>query len=218
ETRQPRAWPPARVEEPPPGTPPRRGENDEQGSHAQGTAQTRGLNGKLRQFAVLSTAAVALVLPVASHLTCPLSGNVRSAGHGVGPDANASDVLTPIRCRGCPQSIMYTSPDGGDVAGSSTVHPRGGFSCPVVAARSYSPCSHRSGFRPVRSRGVLLLAGLFTWLDRHCGPASPSSCDPLVRPQDCADPCASAVRTGETGTWQGLDYNIAIDVVDSALG
>jgi hypothetical protein len=38
----------ARLKEPPPGTPPRRGKNDEAGAHPQGTPRTRRLNGKLR--------------------------------------------------------------------------------------------------------------------------------------------------------------------------
>ena len=41
QTRQAWARPAARVEEPPPGTPPRRREKDEEGCHAQGTARTR---------------------------------------------------------------------------------------------------------------------------------------------------------------------------------
>src|ERR1035438_463032 len=50
ETRQPRPRPAARIEEPPPGTPSRRGEKDEKGCLAHGTAQTRRLNNKLRSF------------------------------------------------------------------------------------------------------------------------------------------------------------------------
>ena len=49
ETRQARPRPPARLEEPPPGPPPRRGKNDEKGAHAQGTTRTRRLNDKLRR-------------------------------------------------------------------------------------------------------------------------------------------------------------------------
>src|SRR2546430_14103086 len=48
ETRQARTGQAARVEEPPPGTPPRRGKNDEKGAHTQGKARTHRLNGKLR--------------------------------------------------------------------------------------------------------------------------------------------------------------------------
>jgi len=47
ETRQARTGQAARVEEPPPGTPPRRGKNDEKGAHTQGKARTHRLNGKL---------------------------------------------------------------------------------------------------------------------------------------------------------------------------
>ena len=52
ETRQARPRTAARVEEPPPSTPPRRGQDDEKGCLAQGTARTRRLNGKLRRGAV----------------------------------------------------------------------------------------------------------------------------------------------------------------------
>jgi hypothetical protein len=48
ETRQTRPRPAARVEEPPPGTLPRRGQDDEKRPHAQGTTRTRRLNDKLR--------------------------------------------------------------------------------------------------------------------------------------------------------------------------
>ena len=48
ETRQARPRAAARIEEPPPCAPPRRGENDEEGTDAQGTTRTRRLNGKLR--------------------------------------------------------------------------------------------------------------------------------------------------------------------------
>ena len=48
ETRQARPGQAARVEEPPPGATPRRGKNDEEGTHAQGTTRTRRLNDKLR--------------------------------------------------------------------------------------------------------------------------------------------------------------------------
>src|SRR5215472_8914280 len=47
-TRQTRPGQTARVKEPPPRTPPRRGKNDEERTHPQGTPQTRRLNGKLR--------------------------------------------------------------------------------------------------------------------------------------------------------------------------
>jgi DDE superfamily endonuclease len=48
ETRQTRARPTARIKEPPPGTPSRRGQDGEKGPHAQGTTRTRRLNDKLR--------------------------------------------------------------------------------------------------------------------------------------------------------------------------
>ena len=48
ETRQARPRAPARLEEPPPRTPPRRGKNNQKGTYAQGQARTDGLNGKLR--------------------------------------------------------------------------------------------------------------------------------------------------------------------------
>jgi hypothetical protein len=72
---------------------------------------------------------------------------------------------------------------------------------------------------------MLLLADLFTWLDSRSDLATPSSCDPLVRPEGFADLCASPVRAArrqyeqaKTGMWRDFGYNIAIDVVDSALG
>src|SRR5207248_6742522 len=43
-----RTRPATRIEEPPPRTPPRRGENDQKRTHAQGKTRTRRLNGKLR--------------------------------------------------------------------------------------------------------------------------------------------------------------------------
>ena len=48
ETRQARPGQAARVEEPSPGAPSRRGKNDEERAHPQGTTRTRRLNGKLR--------------------------------------------------------------------------------------------------------------------------------------------------------------------------
>ena len=48
ETRQARPRAAARVEEPAPGTPPRRGKKNEEGPHAQGTTRTRRLKNKLR--------------------------------------------------------------------------------------------------------------------------------------------------------------------------
>jgi len=49
ETRQARSRTPARLEEPPPCTPLRRGENDEKGTHHEGTTRTCRLNGKLSE-------------------------------------------------------------------------------------------------------------------------------------------------------------------------
>ena len=48
ETRQTRPRPPARLKEPPPGTPLRRGKDHHKRTHAQGQARTRRLNDKLR--------------------------------------------------------------------------------------------------------------------------------------------------------------------------
>src|SRR6266571_6055799 len=48
ETRQARPRPPARVEEPPPHTPPRRRENHQKGTHPHHTTQTRRLNDKVQ--------------------------------------------------------------------------------------------------------------------------------------------------------------------------
>src|SRR5439155_905087 len=48
ETRQARPGQAARIKEPPPCAPPRRGENDEERTDAQGTTRTSRLNGKLR--------------------------------------------------------------------------------------------------------------------------------------------------------------------------
>src|SRR5712671_4354414 len=42
-----------RIKEPPPGIPPRRGQNDEEGAHAQGAPRPRRLNGKLRMSATI---------------------------------------------------------------------------------------------------------------------------------------------------------------------
>ncbi len=56
ETGQARPRTPARIEEPPPRTPARRGKNHQTGTHAQGTARTRRLNDKLR-FLTLPAAA-----------------------------------------------------------------------------------------------------------------------------------------------------------------
>jgi hypothetical protein len=47
ETRQTRPRPPARIKEPPPRTPPRRGKNHQKSTHPQGHARTRRLNDKL---------------------------------------------------------------------------------------------------------------------------------------------------------------------------
>ena len=49
ETRQARPRPAARIEEPPPGTPPRRGEDHQTRAHRQSRAEAGRLNGKLRQ-------------------------------------------------------------------------------------------------------------------------------------------------------------------------
>jgi hypothetical protein len=48
ETRQARLRPPARITEPPPRTPPRRRQDNQEGTHPQGQARTHRLNGKLR--------------------------------------------------------------------------------------------------------------------------------------------------------------------------
>src|SRR5439155_24915727 len=48
ETRQARPGQAARIKEPPPCAPPRRGKNDEEGTDAQGTTRTPRLNDKLR--------------------------------------------------------------------------------------------------------------------------------------------------------------------------
>ena len=52
ETRQTRPRPPTRVEEPPPCHPLRRGENDQEGTHAQDSTRTCRLNGKLSECLV----------------------------------------------------------------------------------------------------------------------------------------------------------------------
>jgi hypothetical protein len=53
ETWQARPRPPARIKELPPGIPPRRGQNDEEGVHAQGAPRPRRLNDKLRMSATI---------------------------------------------------------------------------------------------------------------------------------------------------------------------
>ena len=97
ETRQARPGQAARVEEPPPGTTPRRGKNDEEGAHPQGTTRTRRLNGKLR--------------------ACPETGPVGSdpicfrADGGKGPVAHLGRVGMEVMERGPDDRDLCRSTD-----------------------------------------------------------------------------------------------------------
>src|ERR1035438_2040796 len=81
ETRQTRPRPAARIEEPPPGTPSRRGEKDEKGCLAHGTAQTRRLNNKLRACLETPTAASLSPVVAVSVVWCPSCGSAGPPRH-----------------------------------------------------------------------------------------------------------------------------------------
>jgi len=86
ETRQTRAGQAAGVEEPPPGHPPRRGKNHEEGTHAQSTTRTRRLNDKLRRrFTTLPRKGQNLSRPVQGDGGEPAGGRFAKWSWTLGP-------------------------------------------------------------------------------------------------------------------------------------